>query len=121
MNKLPAIAPIAGATYLANQNNPEFQQGGQIPVSSQGVYDFKTEGKVIKDNNGYWNPDNWGKAVEISSNHITMEGVKEPLYVVPDVGQPKLLFPNQNHIFPNATKVTEYPIKARVKTKRFSK
>lgn len=98
-----------------------FQQGGQIPVSSQGVYDFKTEGKVIKDNNGYWNPDNWGKAVEISSNHITMEGVKEPLYVVPDVGQPKLLFPNQNHIFPNATRVTEYPIKARVKTKRFSK
>lgn len=75
-------------------------------------------GGVVKDDRGYWNPDNWGKAVEINSNVITMEGVKEPLYIVPDVGQPKLLFPNQNYTFPNATKVVEYPIKT--KNKRFS-
>lgn len=75
-------------------------------------------GGVVKDDRGYWNPDNWGKAVEINSNIITMEGVKEPLYIVPDVGQPKVLFPNQNYTFPNATKVVEYPLKT--KNKRFS-
>jgi len=89
-------------------------------VDQNQVYDYTQEqapqqeyqdGGIVKDNRGYWNPDNWGKAVEINSNIITMEGVKEPLYIVPDVGQPKLLFPNQNYTFPNATKVVEYPIK----------
>jgi hypothetical protein len=89
-----------------------YRQGGNIPVSSQGVYEYpKQEGKVVKDDNGYWNPDNWGKAVEIDSNNITMKGVYEPLYAVPDVGSPILMFPNQDYIFKNATKVTEYPIR----------
>jgi hypothetical protein len=72
---------------------------------------YQNGGEIVKDDNGYWNPDNWGKSVEIASNHITMKGVNEPLYVVPDVGEPKVLFPNQEYIFPKATKVVEHPIK----------
>jgi hypothetical protein len=95
---LPAVAPIAGASYLATQTEnkqqetPQFQKGG-----------------IIKDNNGYWNPDNWGKPVEIDSNQITMKGVNQPLLGISDTGDTKLMKPGKNYKF-KGKKVTEFPM-----------
>lgn len=80
---------------LAQVAMPEFQQGG-----------------IIKDNNGYWNPNNWGKTVEISSPNITMNGVHQPLYgYAPETGERKLMLPGQYYYFEGATKVIETPLK----------
>jgi hypothetical protein len=75
-------------------------------------YDFDTNfknGGVTKDNQGYWNPNNWGQPVEIDSNDITMEGVYEPLIGVSDTGDTKLMKPGKNYKF-KGKKVTEYPV-----------
>ena len=69
----------------------------------------KREGGVIKDNNGYWNPDNWGKVVEIDSNDITMKGVNQPLLGISDEGDVQYMEPNKNYKF-KGKKVTEFPI-----------
>ena len=69
----------------------------------------KKDGGIIKDNKGYWNPDNWGQPVEIDSNDITMEGVYEPLLGVSDTGDTKLMQPGKNYKF-KGKKVTEFPI-----------
>jgi len=71
-------------------------------------YNFKNGG-VTKDNQGYWNPDNWGKPVEIDSNNITMQGVYEPLLGVSDTGDTKLMKPGKNYKF-KGKKVREYPV-----------
>jgi hypothetical protein len=75
-------------------------------------YDFDINfknGGVTKDNQGYWNPNNWGQPVEIDSNDITMEGVYEPLLGVSDTGDTKLMRPGKNYKF-KGKKVTEYPV-----------
>ena len=67
------------------------------------------DGGVIKDDMGYWNPDNWGSPVEIGSTDITMEGVYEPLLGISDTGDTKLMKPGKNYKF-KGKKVTEYPM-----------
>ena len=71
--------------------------------------DKQKNGGITKDNQGYWNPDNWGKPVEIDSNDITMEGVYEPLLGVSDTGDTKLMKPGKNYKF-KGKKVREYPV-----------
>lgn len=66
-------------------------------------------GGVIKDDDGYWNPDNWGKTVEINSNNITMKGVNQPLIGVSDKGETKYMEPGKDYKF-KGKKVTEYPV-----------
>ena len=99
LNNLPAVTlPIAGgaaATISALQN--------QQPVQKQ------KNGGITKDNLGYWNPENWGKPVEIDSNNITMEGVYEPLLGISDTGDTKLMKPGKNYKF-KGKKVTEFPV-----------
>jgi hypothetical protein len=99
INEIPAVAlPIAGgaaATISALQN--------QQPVQKQ------RNGGITKDNQGYWNPDNWGKPVEIDSNDITMEGVNQPLLGISDTGDTKLMKPGKNYKF-KGKKVTEFPV-----------
>jgi len=99
INKMPQVAlPVAGgaaATISALQNNQ--------PVQKQ------KNGGITKDNRGYWNPDNWGKPVEIDSNMITMQGVYEPLLGVSDTGDTKLMKPGKNYKF-KGKKVTEFPV-----------
>lgn len=69
-------------------------------------------GEIVKDNNGYWNPDNWGKTVEISSGKITMEGVNQPLIgYSPETGERKLMLPGNNYNFKGAKRVIESPLK----------
>ena len=69
---------------------------------------FEDGGEIVKDNEGYWNPQNWGKPVEINSNQITMEGVLEPLLGVSDTGDTQMMYPGKNYTF-EGTKVVEYP------------
>lgn len=67
-------------------------------------------GGVVKDDNGYWNPDNWGKTVEIGSNQITMKGVNQPLIGVSDTGETQYMEPGKDYKF-KGKKVTEYPVR----------
>jgi hypothetical protein len=69
------------------------------------------DGGVVKDNRGYWNPDNWGKVVEIDSNDITMKGVNQPLIGVSDEGDVKYMEPGKDYKF-KGKKVKEYPVGA---------
>jgi hypothetical protein len=72
----------------------------------------KKDGGPVKDDMGYWNPENWGKPVEINSNEITMQGVDQDLIGVSDAGDVKHMKANSpnNYKF-KGKKVTEYPVK----------
>jgi hypothetical protein len=70
----------------------------------------KQGGEITKDDNGYWNPENWGEPVEIGSNEITMQGVYEPLLGISDTGDTQMMYPGEDYEF-NGESVTEYPIK----------
>ena len=67
------------------------------------------KGGVVKDDMGYWNPDNHGKVVEIDSPYITMEGVDQPLIGISDEGDQKYMLPGKNYKF-KGKKVREYPV-----------
>jgi hypothetical protein len=97
----------------AKKTLPSAQNGQEMSFYQNGL-DFTPKmisenGSIVKDDNGYWNPDNWGKPVEINSNNITMHGVHQPLIGVSDVGDTKLMMPGENHKF-KGKKVTEFPI-----------
>jgi hypothetical protein len=99
LNKMPAVAlPVAGGAAALTSGLQDEQ-----PVIKQ------KNGGITKDNLGYWNPDNWGKPVEIGSNNITMEGVYEPLLGISDTGDTKLMQPGKNYKF-KGKKVTEFPV-----------
>jgi hypothetical protein len=90
-----------------------YQNGGEMKYYQKGL-DWKPRnisrnGSVVKDDMGYWNPDNWGKPVEIGSNNISMQGVGQPLIGVSDFGDTKIMYPGEDYKF-NGNKVTEYPI-----------
>jgi hypothetical protein len=67
------------------------------------------EGGVVKDNKGYWNPDNWGKVVEIDSPNITMKGVNQDLIGISDEGDVQYMEPGKDYKF-KGKKVKEYPV-----------
>ena len=72
------------------------------------------DGGIIKgDQDGYRNPNNRGKIVEIKGNIMGTNGYgNTPLYVVPNNDEPRIVNANTgNHVFSNSTKFTEYPIK----------
>jgi hypothetical protein len=103
----PSNGKYAKKTMASAQNGKEMQyyQNGLD-------YQPKTisrDGSVIKDDNGYWNPENWGSPVEIGSTDITMEGVYEPLLGISDTGDVKMMKPGKNYKF-KGKKVTEYPM-----------
>nr|DAI89616.1 MAG TPA: Morphogenesis protein 1 wall, phi29, hydrolase, infection [Caudoviricetes sp.] len=90
-----------------------------VSVDNSSQY-YGEKGGVIRDDQGYWNPDNWGKIVEINSNNISMQNVKQPLIGVSnETGEARLMIPGKEYIFSSTKKVTEYPTK-RNKNKRFS-
>ena len=66
-------------------------------------------GDIKKDDNGYWNPENWGEPVEIGSNEITMQGVYEPLLGISDTGDTQMMYPGEDYTF-DGESVTEYPV-----------
>jgi len=104
----PNNGPYAKKTKASAQN------GAEMKYYQQGL-DFKPKtiskkgSKIKKDDDGYWNPENWGEPVEISSPFITMEGVYEPLLGISDTGDTQLMFPGEDYEF-DGESVTEYPI-----------
>jgi hypothetical protein len=101
---------------------PKSQNGMEMKFYQEGL-DFKPKtisrnggwldkyGEVVKDNNGYWNPENWGKAVEIDSPYITMQGVDQPLIGISDTGDIQYMEPGEDYVF-DGESVTEYPVAA---------
>jgi hypothetical protein len=66
-------------------------------------------GDIVKDDMGYWNPENWGSPVEIGSNNITMQDVPFDVLGISDTGDTKLMEPGKNYKF-KGKKVTEFPM-----------
>lgn len=98
------------ADVFSNGNN---WYGIKIP-NFKLTRDYK-KGGVVKDDRGQWA--HRGKVTEIQGNSMATHGYGDlPLYVVPDVGEPRMVEANTgNHTFPGATKFTEYPIKKKSK------
>lgn len=85
------------------------QQGGSF---TENELAFLSE-IAIKDNNGYWNPNNQGKVVEIEGNQITMNGVgKDLIGISKETGEQKLMKSGKDYTFGKKTKnVIEIPNK----------
>jgi len=102
IHKALVPAAIGTASLLSDKNEDrwldKFEHGG-----------------VIKDDEGYWNPNNHGKVVEINSNDITMRGVNQPLIGISDTGDTKMMYPGEDYKF-KGNKVTEYPMAQKGKT-----
>lgn len=101
-----AIKPQEGNQYNRVFNRPIIDS---ITPPQRNMPSFQNGGGVIKDNDGYWNPKNWGNVVEIDSNEITMKGVHQPLLGVSDTGDVQYMEPGREYKF-DGKKVTEYPI-----------
>lgn len=119
LNEVPAVAPIAGASYLATQGQetpPQYEQGGEYTENEMSfLREVYQQGGIIKDDNGYWNPDNWGKTVEIGSPNITMKGVEVPLWgTSKETGEVKKMIPGNEYYFKNTNSVIEQPITKKV-------
>lgn len=71
--------------------------------------------KVV-DSKGYWNPDNQDKSVvRVPGNSITMrpnpetgEPIPFPIYGIPNVGMPQMMYPGNDYSFSGADYVDEY-------------
>ncbi len=66
--------------------------------------------KIIDDQMGQWaHP---GEVTRIQGNTMATHGYGNiPLYVVPDNDEPRMVYPNTgDHMFPNSSSFTEYPI-----------
>jgi hypothetical protein len=50
-----------------------------------------------------------GQNTRIPSGDITMQGVPYPVLGKPNIGQPQMMYPDQNYQFPGADYVDEYP------------
>jgi len=105
----PSNGPYAKKTKASAENGTEmsyYQNGLDWKPKS-----ISRDGSIIKDDMGYWNPDNWGKTVEIDSPDITMEDVYEPLIgESKQTGEKKLMLPGKNYKFANTKQVIERPI-----------
>ena len=104
------LKSMVGNVGFFDLKNPNVYKG-IVPagIATSLTFDQQKNGGITKDNQGYWNPENWGKPVEIDSNDITMEGVYEPLLGISDTGDTKLMKPGKNYKF-KGKKVTEYPV-----------
>ena len=81
--------------------------------AAEQIIDKKQNGGIVRgDQDGYRNPKNRGKVVEIQGDTMGTDGYGDtPLYVIPDVGAPRVIYGNTgNHKFPGASKFTEYPM-----------
>lgn len=98
-NRIPLTtpAPVQVPLYDTPQNNyvPEVLQN------------------IVQDNEGYRNPENYGKPVQIVSNQsttpISMQGVPFPILAMSDTGELKIMFPGEEHTFEGGS-VTELPM-----------
>lgn len=96
------------------QKSPQYLKYKNIPPTN--TVASMQQGGIIKDDNGYWNPKNWGKKVEIDQSDpdsfIDMENVYEPLIgVSKETGEKRIMYPGEKHKFGKETKkVIESPL-----------
>lgn len=130
-SQIQYIDPNQVEDYTQEQPQEEFRNGGEKNSLWKNIRNNRGSGKaptkemleqevkikkhesggIIKDDMGYWNPENWGKPVEINSNLISMEGVSQTLLGISNqTGERKILKPGKNYRFKNTQQVTEYPI-----------
>jgi len=74
---------------------------------------------IIYDPRGQWRHP--GKPTRIPGGNITMQGVPYPVMAYPNVGQPQMMYPNQDYDFPGADYVDEYPQMRRGGSKKFTR
>lgn len=75
------------------QGNLQFvQDGGTIPVSKYGMYQYPNQPVVVP------------------SNNITMQGINKPVMAYPNGDQPQVMLPDKKYNFPNSTNVLEVPL-----------
>jgi hypothetical protein len=68
---------------------------------------FAAPKNIIEDPRGQWaHP---GEITRIPSDKITMQGVPYPVMAYPNMGEPQMMYPGQDYIFPGADYVDEYP------------
>lgn len=91
--------------------------GTETIIDSYPIEDKQYQnGGIIKDNNGYWNSDNWGKTVEINSPNITMNGVLQPLIgISKETGEKRIMYPGESHKFAKTKHVIEKPLTKKAK------
>lgn len=108
---IPSEGPYGKKTVPSAENGMSFYQHG-LDWTPRNI---SRNGSVVKDNMGYWNPDNWGKVVEIDSPNITMKGVNQDLIGVSDEGDVQYMErekpgkPGKDYKF-KGKKVKEYPV-----------
>jgi len=106
---LGSVNPKQQKLKGVKKSYPEMVNQGAEYIRSKKLFENKKDGGIIQDDNGYWNPNNWGKPVEINSNNITMYRVNQNLIGISDEGDTKMMTPNKNYKF-HGTKVIEYPL-----------
>lgn len=84
------VAPIAYAPPELPQQ--QFQQGGQLPTSSNGLYDYPKQNVIVPTQNG----------------QITMKGINYPVLGVDEHGNSQMMMPNQEYQFKGKT-ILEIP------------
>jgi len=62
---------------------------------------------IIYDPAGQWKFP--GQNTRIPGGDITMQGVPYPVYGEPNIGEPQMMYPGQDYVFPGASYVDEYP------------
>lgn len=68
---------------------------------------FAAPKNIIEDPRGQWaHP---GEITRIPSDKITMQGVPYPVMAYPNMGEPQMMYPGQDYVFPGADYVDEYP------------
>lgn len=112
MTDTPHLIEILNTmAYTPKKGNSNVaQQGGKKQQNyTENELAFLSE-IAIKDNNGYWNPNNQGKVVEIDSPNITMKGVSQKLIgISKQTGEKKIMKPNRNYSFADTKQVIEIP------------
>jgi hypothetical protein len=74
---------------------------------------------IIYDPMGQWKHP--GQPTRIPGGNITMQGVSYPVMAYPNVGQPQMMYPNQDYVFPEADYVDEYPQMKKGGSKKFTR
>jgi hypothetical protein len=74
---------------------------------------------IIYDPAGQWKHP--GQPTRIPGGNITMQGVPYPVMAYPNVGQPQMMYPEQDYNFAGADYVDEYPQMKRGGSKKFSR
>ncbi len=87
MNNFYTAAPVAGAGYIATQQPEVKQEGGAIPTSSQGVYQYPGQEVLVPTKDG----------------RITMSGVNYPIKGTDEFGNTQIMKPGGEYQFVGKT------------------